>query len=54
MLRDLIEQISMDNNPGTLDDMIPDMLADNEGESIQELVDYIKQAWGNTSEGVNL
>lgn len=41
LLEDLIQQISIVNNPSTLDDMYPDMLADTEADSIQELVEYI-------------
>ena len=44
-LEDLIEQISIANHPGTLDDDYPDMMADAEGDSIVELVNYIYEKY---------
>ena len=51
LLESLIEQISIDNNPTTLDDDYPDMMTDNESESLQELVDFIDEEYDVQTEG---
>lgn len=51
LLDELISDITISRVEPILDDMYPDALAEGEGESVQEIVDYIEREYSIVAQG---